>query len=383
MKLQHTMFTVFGIALMGLAVMPMLNVHRSYPQRYPWQSTSPGIQHIKATETMVYYKDGSTTSSTETRAVEFWYDPNTQRAQYEELDANGNVERIDVRNGLTDVTYNPQNDTTNIEVATSSDVSFLDEVRQEMLHYQDTIQSQPALTTMETTTYNNENTYVLQGPTSPSSTSDGTTMQAYISQQTGLPLKEVLYQPNDTGGQTAVETAQYQYSTNAFIDPSQVPSDVFSTSFPSTGFTEKQTYMVSATASSFSGFTLYWLGPAYGDIPLFAIDQQQEASGADNHNSVDVTYAYPFVNGTQKSTTQVSITQSPPLPAGTMIDSNSDEGTDQGESVMVNGHQATLYDDPGDQVALTFTIGGTFITINGDSRDQVLDAASRLRKLSS
>lgn len=379
-RYHYTAFALFTLAAIGLLLLPTL-APRGRHEQYAWGPTPPGTRHIKATETVTDDQSGDVT----TKYIEFWYDPDTQRARYEESNANGNTAEIEVRNGLTYSTYWPQDDESYVMTAADSSAPFLDEVKGELLKYQSKIQAEPR-SVIGTQTYNDETVYVtrtgMNDEASSSQSLNGYTTEAYVSQDSGLPLKETLYQQSDIGGQTELGTIQYSYSLKAYIDPSQVPASVFTTDIPNTGYSERQTYLSPASASSFSPFTPYWLGSSYGSIPIFGIDYDQETDGTEQDNTLAVTYAFPYEDGVQKSQQQITLTESLPLSSEAMASDNSEPDTEIGEPVVVNGHQATLYDHQTDDVTLELTIGGTYITISGYSRDQVLDAASKLHELS-
>ncbi|MCC6179935.1 MAG: hypothetical protein IT305_31865 [Chloroflexi bacterium] len=147
------------------------------------------------------------------------------------------------------------------------------------------------------------------------------------------------------------------------------------------------TYLTPQTASRFREFDVYWLGPDFDGLPLFAFHHTNVVMGArdilsrySHRSNIAVVYTRNWENG-RPPTSQVSLVLDDAaseyaIPALT----SRERFGPTTQEVDVNGHTGFLVPVAG-RTRLEVTIGTTWITIFADSSDQALRAARALKKL--
>jgi hypothetical protein len=205
------------------------------------------------------------------------------------------------------------------------------------------------------------------------------TVTSWIDKETLLPLEETFSETNVGDQPTVIGTAIWTYTVLEKLSREQVPADVFALDVPPDANRVTTTYMSTTDTAGFRDFDIYYVGPSFNGLPIFAMSQVQ-ATGPkypEQLVSFDVTYAEPFTD-TPRRPDQLSIIQMPRAPDTPREVAPGVPAT--GEEVEVRGIPAVLY-STGTGMDLEIELGDTFIRIHGDNRAQVLGAADSLQKL--
>lgn len=337
----------------------------------------PGVLHLQAQH--VWY--GPAGQDESRRQTEVWLDPQTDSARLEERDASGKPDVTTVREGLRLATFLVDGKSAILHVAADGSAPYLNAVHDQVLAYKTALDA-GRVQVLGEESFAGVVTTKIRTPAVLDSDSGLTRYEVNLDKESGLPLRQSAFQvdPANPSGVQLMGTELIQYRLFEHLDQALLPTDTFSTAIPAGWNFTSYTALTAGTANGFHAFDMYWLGSSFGGLPLFGMSHDEAQRGTTHINSVDVTYANPFVNGV-RAPGQVSLIERPPggprdmptpgmpAPAGTAP-----------RSVTVAGRAGTLFEGGG-PVRLEMTIGGTFITIFGSDRPQVLQAAGSLQKL--
>lgn len=382
MRIQILALGLFILVLTMLVGTPDF-IRSSVTEATPLHTASDlnaSVRHIRATHTYTE-PSGQVVSQ---QGIEFWLDTSNGNARYEEKDASGQVELVEIQSGLVYSTYLPKQGIAETMIASDGNAGFLQNVEQAVLDNQDRMQLPPDQSGILTNDIvDGQTATVFSGGRWEGGTEIVDEVRAWVSTESGLTLKEVAYDRDQAGSLQEVERKTIAYHMDQQVSRSQLPANLFDTSVPAAQYPYRgtQRYQAATSATSFQEFQTYWLGPTYGAVPLFAITHDEEMDGTTRLSSVDVTYAHPFIDGMQSSVEQISITQESIVTAGERPQGGDPGGGQLSESVTVNGRQALLYDNGHGDVQVELNMEGTLVAVSASTRDQALRAAAHLRKL--
>ncbi len=337
----------------------------------------PGVLHLQAQH--VWY--GPAGQEVSRRQSELWLDPHTNSARLEHRGASGKPDVTTVREGLRLATFMVDGKSAIVQVAADGSALYLNAVRDQVFAFKALLDAGRAQVLGEES-FAGVVTTKIRTPAVLDSDSGLTRYEVNLDKQSGLLLRQSAFQvdPANPSGVQLMGTELIQYSQVEHIDQALLPTDTFSTAIPAGWNYSSYTALTPGTANALHAFDMYWLGSSFGGLPLFGMSHDEAQRGTTHINSVNVTYANPFVNGV-RAPGQVSLIERPPLGPGEMPTPGMPvpAGTAP-RSVTVAGRAATLFQGGG-PVRLEMTIGGTFITIHGTDESQVLQAAGSLQKL--
>jgi hypothetical protein len=341
------------------------------------------VTHIKTTEVS---KDPAG-AVVESWTSEFWIDPNTEDARYEQRDSDGTLHLREARSGLSDSVFYPDENHVETQTAVVDSTvdglpGFVHNVENQVYGYKNALLSkeivpQPVRDGEDVITDNlgvQHKTVVVEVTYTSDGDGEIDLIRALLDAKDLLPLKETAYRYGELGGLVEVGTHYITYTLIETVPRSQLPQDFFVLSGSSVATVTHQRFMTPLTAKEFTEFGIYWVGPSAGTLPLDSIYQDERKDASGRLSQVSVIYG-------RSEGDMLGIIQGVPPTANETGNRGEPERTDPGEAVTVAGGTAALYDEGNGTVRLEFTIGGTFITIEGSSRDQVLQASQLLRKL--
>jgi hypothetical protein len=330
----------------------------------------PGVFHVKARHVW-------TTPQGEQKGVrenEFWYDPNTQDARYDQKSLTSDYHTIMRRNGRTYSTQYPRINMVSDETYTDETAPILRSVQDKVLFYK------AALDRGELRGIGEE---VVDGKLAivvwQQADLEGIdVLRVSVDSVSGLPLKEIAYRNSLLGGVEEVEKQFITYTLVEHVDRSNLPADLFSA--PDAVHRVNQVYMTPTSAGNFAEFGIYWLGTSFNALPLATIDHTEyvNVDAPGRISAVSASYAAPSI-----APVGLHIRQQPSTGV-------TDEARECGESpgssgvaerVAVGDRQVVLCDFEGEGVQANLMIDGTFITLSGRHRQEVLQAVESLRKL--
>lgn len=320
---------------------------------------------------------------------EFWFDPDTREARYEQRDADGTLHVQEAHSGLSDSVFYPEEN--HVETLTAPSDSavehlpgFVDNVENQVYGYKNAILSQKL---MPQPVRDGERIFrdhlgqvyeivQVEVPYGHEGDAEMDLIKAWLDVKTLLPLREVGYRYGELGGLVELDTHLIAYTLIEDIPRSQLPANFFALEGPSVQTVTNQRFMSALTATAFKEFDIYWLGPTGAGLPLNAIYHNESVSPSGRLSQIGVIYGSDEV-----PSEMLSIRQRTPPTAEETGNRGEPGRTDPGEAVTVGGRRAALYEDGTGRVELELTIGATFITIGGKSRDQLLQSAQLLLKL--
>jgi len=339
----------------------------------PGDLNVPGVLHLQAQH--VWY--GPAGEEQRRSQSEFWFDPQTESARLEEADASGKLNVKMVRQGLTVGNFLASEQSTIVQVAADKDARYLNSVHDQVLGFRtlrDAGQVQVVaeesfagvMTTRVRTVFDTEANRV----------------DVDLEKESGLPVRQRVFQvdPTAASGPQLVGTELIKYTLVEHVAQSVLDADTFSTIVPAGWNYTRYTALTPGMANAFQAFDIYWLGPSFGGLQLFAMSHDEAQRGATSINSVSLTYTNAFVDGVQPPG-QVSVLERPPGSVNMATTSTPSSGGATPRSLIVAGRDAKLFESTGGPARLEMTVGGTFITIQGPDASQLLQAAGSLQKL--
>ena len=294
---------------------------------------------------------------------QLWFDPVTLDTRYTTAAADGTNAVTQLRQDRTVHIYNHDRNQVVTNTATSRESAMVD-VAARLLGYRSALQRQ-IIQVLRQGEVQGRPALLVQGQ------AFGLSVRGWLDRRSLVPLEETFFERS--GGVLA--RVEWSYAVLEELPREQVPADAFSVSIPSNAAAVRSRYMTSSEATTFRDFDIYYLGDTYGELPLFAITHRV-ISGvgplAPGQTSANVAITY------LKGDTKLSLDQ---RPASTYIQRESAPGIPApGESVSLNGNPATIYSYAGG-TDLEIRIGSTVVVIFGRDSQQVLQAATALRKL--
>jgi hypothetical protein len=302
-------------------------------------------------------------SRVSTSRHELWFDPVTLDTRYTTAAADGTNAVTQFRQDRTAHIYNHDRNQVITNTATIRQSAMVD-VAARLLGYRSALQRQQ-IQIIRRGEFEGRPAVLVQGQ------AFGLSVRGWLERTSLVPLEETFFERS--GG--VLERVEWSYAVLEELPREQVPPDAFSVSIPSNAAAVRSRYMTSSEATTFRDFDIYYLGETYGDLPLFAITHRA-ISGvgplAPGQTSANVAITY------LRGDTKLSLDQ---RPASTYLQRESAPGIPAlGEAVSVNGNRATIYSYAGG-TDLEIRIGSTVVVIFGRDSQQVLQAATALRKL--
>lgn len=304
---------------------------------------------------------------------ELWFDPNTNDTKYIVKDAGGSLKFVSVRQGRAAKRYIPEVNSLTTDVATIDDAEMLN-VASRLLGYKSALNRGELERLGEGEVRGRKAIQVRR-----QWLSNPVTVTTWIDKETLLPLEETLSEMNSDGNHKVSGTIVWTYTVIENVRRDQIPADIFTIAVPPDATQVTNQYMSATEAATFGGFDVYYLGASIDGLPIFAMVHRQVSGPRYPQQlvSFDVGYADSFTKSSRRPD-KLSVVQQP-----AQLHRPRESAPGQlavGESVQVNGVQATLY-NTGTGADLELQLGNTFITIHGGNRQQVLRAGESLRKL--
>lgn len=340
------------------------------------------VLHIKAEHRT---EDGSGKGVT-VRQTQFYYDPLTQDVRYHKVGIGGADELVSTRRGLKVTTYYPADGHYEAITAADSSAPFLNATRDEVLGYkvraengllkvvgEENVKGKPAVIARDTILPEDggaEQTEILD---------------TAVDKASGLPVQQKVYKRTVLGRLDRIVTKEIDYSTVEELDRSAVATNLFELPAPRQDSTfHRQHYFTPQSAVGIKDFELYWVGPTFGDIPLFGITRD-EARTADGPVplSVAITYAHPFVNGVQLAAGQLNIVQTlvPTPEVRRQRDAAAEQSNSSIERVTIGGNSGVFYGLNTTTPRLELEVKRTLVTLSGGDRAMIVQAAESLIRL--
>lgn len=312
---------------------------------------------------------------------ELWFDSVTLDTRYSIEGVGATDKVIMVRQGRMVRMYHPGDRRLIIHIAATDDAKMLD-IADQLLEYKRALQRRELQPVEEGVIGGRPAIRVERR-----ALSEPLLISSWLDKQTLLPLKELFFQTTPDGNRTEIQTRVWTYTTIEHVAQDQLPADTFSIAVPADVTQVTYRYMTVTDAATFDEFDVYYLGDSYNGLPLFGITYLQatgpeyaQITGSEQQPliSLDVVYAEPFTPNGPPRPDQLSLVQQPahmrrPREVAPGVPA-------VGESIQVNGRQATLYEQGGG-VDLELQLGNTLITIHGRNRQDVLQAAASLQRL--
>jgi hypothetical protein len=368
----------FSLALVALMLLgdtvPQPTTPAAATTRSPLDG--PGVLHMKARHTWTTPQG----EQKEVRDTQFWFDPITLDARYDQKSLSGDYYTIMRRKGLTYSTQYPRLNSLSTETYTDAAAPALHGVQDKVLYYKSAL-DRGELRGIGQEVVGGKLATVLREEADLEGID---VLRVSVDNASGLPLKEVAYRNGLLGGLEEAEEHFITYLLVERVDRGSLPSDLFSV--PATERRTSQEYLTPASAATFDEFGIYWTGTTFDTVPLATIYRSEWANIdiPGRATAVQVIYAQPPSQDAQSVPDSVQIHQEPALDA---VD-NKHQGCGQGlgasaesEVVSVVGREVTLCDRGSEGVRAQLIIDGTFITVTAGDRQGALKAVELLRKL--
>lgn len=388
MRLQLVSVSIFASILLALSLLTgTAPASTALPNKVgvePILVSGTEILHLKTDE---YSTDPAGTVTSRWKS-EFWYDPSNGDARYEQKEADGSLSLREARHGLSDSVFYPRENHVETQTVVVDPTvpdpdlpGFLNNVRNQVLGYKsvvlDGLSPQPVRDGEDVVVDalgQPHESIVVERPYLGDDESD--IIKAWLDAKDLLPLKEITYRHGELGGLVEVSRHLITYTLIERFPRSRLPTNFFVLEGPSVETTTNQVYFSPTTAKEFREFPVYWVGPSAGVLPLTGIYQDEVIETSSRLSSFTVFYGgKPDISGS------LTIRQRGSSPRPEERNNRYQPGrSDPGTPISVGGRSAALY-DYGDSILLELTIDGTFITIEGDDRQQVLLVAETLQRL--
>lgn len=333
-----------------------------------------GVLHVKAQHITV--APDLPDDAMEPVIGEFWYDPSTKDARYEQGGTDGEVRHITLRRGLTASTWTSDGGVTMVEHTTYvSEINpALQYARNPFLRYKDAVAHGRA-ELLRSEMVNGRRVDVLEDK----QVFDGgqeVTLHIRVDRESGLTHSMVFFEDGGATGLREMYRKHTSYSVIEYVPRDQVPQDTFSV--PKVSRSTHRTYMTIERTREFDEFDLYWVGPALGSRKLDTILFEGTLNG--DHKGRAPTVLLVYLAGEDRIGIQFNqgpVAQAPPPCRG--------EGTTfevDGKPLIINGNTVKLCGAKGsNDNSVHLKVGGTYVSVSARTREASLKLVELLRKL--
>ncbi len=333
--------------------------------------SASGVFHVN--DRHVWIEPGG--EQTEVRENEFWFDPDTQDARYDQRSLTSDFDQVSIRRGRTYLTYIPRDDQLASWTVLEDGHRVLQLVRRYVLSYRDDLES-GQLKPIGEGLVEGKPALVVEQRVESEGRID--TIRTYVDKENGLPLRNVAYSTRPTGEREELQREIITYPLVERVARSSLPADLFDA--PQAQTASNQMYMTVKSARAFGEYGLYWAGPAYATLPLADIFRDKKVErGTVEDSSVTLVYA-PMANGKRIGGRDVQLVERAATP-DIIRERRRCAEPQRGEEVTVGGRQVLLCDNGREGADLYVTIDGTFIHILANSRQEALLVGELLQKL--
>ncbi len=332
----------------------------------------PGVLHIKARITS---RSSITGEVDGVQDQEFWFDPDTEDARYDEKDVGGVAELIEIRHGLTRITYLADMGQVEKQEFTDPNEQWLHNVRARMLWSRDALQ-RGDLRTIGEVVAQGRPAFVVQG----TSIGEGqeTVQRSHIDKETGLVLERIGYKRNDSGELEEQGRGLFTYSIIERVPRSSLPADLFAAPNEQDGTIGRN--LTLEDAKGFGAYAVYWTGPTAGGTPLAKIHRSVKIAGGEaRFDAVVVVYAPAENVGNTDAGPEVEVFSKRP----DRVYAKGFGERECAERVTAGGKQGVLCDGGEAGAQLLVELEGVHVHINAPNRELALQALGSLQKLNS
>jgi len=333
-----------------------------------------GVLHIKAQLTFVAPQPVEETGGPV--LAEFWFDPATKDARYEQGEPDGEVTHITLRRGLTSSMWSQSGG-----VRTVDNTTYLNErnpalqyPRNTLLRYKDAVARGEA-ELLRTETVDGRKVDVIEDKQNWEGNQE-VILHAWVDRESGLTHSMVYFEDQGADGLQELYRQHTSYSVIEYVPRDQVPPDTFSV--PKGSTSTHRTYMSIERARAFDEFDLYWVGPALGSRPLDTILFEGTING--DHKGRAPTVLLVYLAGEDRIGIQFNqgpVAQAPPPCRGERTTFEVD-----GKPLIINGNTVKLCDaKERDNNSVRLTVGGTYVSVSARTREASLKLVELLRKL--
>ena len=333
-----------------------------------------GVLHIKAQYTTV--APDLPDEAREPVIGEFWYDPPTQDARYEQGEPDGEVTHITLRRGLTSSMWTSDGGASMVDRTTYLDESnpALQYPRNSLLRYKDAV-ARGEVELLRTETVDGRKVDVIEHKQKGEGNEDWI-LRAWVDRESGPTHSVIYFEDQGADGLQELYRQHTSYSVIEYVPRDQVPPDTFSV--PKGSTSTHKTYMTIERARAFDEFDLYWVGPALGSRPLDTILFEGTING--DHKGRAPTVLLVYLAGEDRIGIQFNqgpVAQVPPPCRGERTTFEVD-----GKPLIINGNTVKLCDaKERDNNSVHLTVGGTYVSVSARTREASLKLVELLRKL--
>ncbi len=304
---------------------------------------------------------------------EFWFDPDTEDARYDEKDVGGVAELIEIRHGLTRITYLADMGQVEKQEFTDPNEQWLHNVRARMLWSRDALQ-RGDLRTIGEVVAQGRPAFVVQG----TSIGEGqeTVQRSHIDKETGLVLERIGYKRNASGELEEQGRGLFTYSIIERVPRSSLPADLFAAPNEQDGTIGRN--LTLEDAKGFGAYAVYWIGPTAGGMPLAKIHRSVKLAGGEaRFDAVVVVYAPAENVGNRDAGPEVEVFSKRPDPEY----AKGFGERECAEQVSAGGKQGVLCEGGKGGAQLLIELESVHVQINAPNRELALQALGSLQKL--
>ncbi len=331
----------------------------------------PGVLHIKARIT------GRSSITGEVDGVqdqEFWFDPETENARYDTKDVGRVQELIEIRHGLTRITYYADIGQVEKQEFTDPNEQWLRNVRARMLWHRDALQ-RGDLQTIGQVVAQGRPAFVVQ-KTSIGEGQEEWVQRLHIDKETGLVLERIGYKRNDSGELEEQGRGLFTYSIIERVPRSSLPADLFAAPNEQDGTIGRN--LTLEDAKGFGAYAVYWTGPTAGGTPLAKIHRSVKIAGGEaRFDAVVVVYAPAENVGNTDAGPEVEVFSKRPDPEY----AKGFGERECAEQVSAGGKQGVLCEGGKGGAQLLIELESVHVQINAPNRELALQALGSLQKL--
>ncbi len=331
----------------------------------------PGVLHIKARITS---RSSITGEVDGVQDQEFWFDPDTEDARYDEKDVGGVAELIEIRHGLTRITYLADMGQVEKQEFTDPNEPWLHNVRARMLWHRDALRRGDLGTIGEVVAQGRPASMVQK--TSIGEGQEALVQRLHIDKETGLVLERIGYKRNDSGELEEQGRGLITYSIIERVPRSSLPADLFASQGEQDGTIGRN--LTLQDAKGFGAYAVYWTGPESGGMPLARIHRSVKLTGGEaRFDAVVVAYAPAENVGNRDAGPEVEVISKRPDPEY----AKGFGERDCAERISAGGKQGVLCDGGKGGAQLLVELEGVHVQINAPNRELALQALGSLQKL--
>jgi len=307
---------------------------------------------------------------------EFWYDPTTKNARYEQGRADGEATHITLRRGQTSSMWTSDGGASMVDRTTYLDESnpALQYPRNTLLRYKDAV-ARGEVELLRTETVDGRKVDVIEHKQKGEGNEDWI-LRAWVDRESGLTHSVIYFEDQGADGLQELYRQHTSYSVIEYVPRDQVPPDTFSV--PKGSTSTHRTYMTAERARAFDEFDLYWVGPALGSRPLDTILFEGTINGDHKGRAPTVTVFY----AAKKERIGVQLQQGPRAQAPPPCRGEGTTFEVDGKPLIINGNTVKLCDaKERDGNSVLLTVGGTYVSVSARTREASLKLVELLRKL--